>query len=218
MEKTREGDLCECGLDEAGRGPVIGPMVVAMVCATNTAMKKIGARDSKTMSPASRTKMFREIKESASGYSYRIIGSQEINRKMETMTLNQIEEEAYISLIADSGCECTYYVDAFDVNEDRLTSRLSSLTGKNVLCSHKADAIFPVVSAASIIAKVVRDSEIEKLKLTYGDFGSGYPSDPRTVSFLERSIAENTDITEIVRIHWETYRRLISHRANRRLF
>ncbi len=218
MGKNRDDDLCQCGLDEAGRGPVIGPMVVAIVCATNNAMKKIGARDSKTLSPASRTRKSQEIMESASWHSYRIIGSREINRKMGTMTLNQIEEEAYISLIADSVCEGTYYVDAFDVKEDRLTMRLSSLTGKNVICRHKADAIFPVVSAASIIAKVVRDSEIDKLKLTYGDFGSGYPSDPRTVSFLERSIAENRDITEIVRMHWETYRRLTSHRANGRLF
>lgn len=208
----------ECGLDEAGRGPVIGPMVVAMLCATNAAMKEIGARDSKTLSPASRERIFQRIMESGGDYSYKIIGVQDINRKMETMTLNEIEEEAYVSLIAQSVSDGTHYVDSFDVNEDRLTAKLSALTGKNVLCRHKADALYPVVSAASIIAKVVRDSQIEKLKTTYGDFGSGYPSDPRTVSFLERSIDNNTDLTDIVRVHWETYRRLIARHWNRRLF
>ncbi|MFG1545855.1 MAG: ribonuclease HII [Thermoplasmataceae archaeon] len=218
MEIPGRSEHCECGLDEAGRGPVIGPMVVAMLCATNNAMKEIGARDSKTLSPASRERIFQRIRESASQYSFKIIGVQEINRKMETMTLNQIEEEAYVALIAQSGCAGAYYVDSFDVNEERLTARLSSLTGKNVICRHKADALFPVVSAASIVAKVVRDSEIEKLKLTYGDFGSGYPSDPRTVAFLERSISSNDDLTDIVRVHWETYRRLISRHWTGRLF
>ena len=218
MEKTGRNEVLECGLDEAGRGPVIGPLVVAMLCATNDAMREIGARDSKTMSPASRERIFQRIRESASQYSYIIIGVQEINRKMETITLNQIEEEAYVSLIAQSGCAGTHYVDSFDVNEDRLTARLSSLTGKNVICRHKADVLFPVVSAASIVAKVVRDSEIEKLKLVYGDFGSGYPSDPRTMAFLERSISSNSDLTGIVRVHWETYRRLISRHWTGRLF
>ncbi len=218
MEKPVRSEHRECGLDEAGRGPVIGPMVVAMLCATNTAMREIGARDSKTLSPASRERIFQRIRESTSRYSFIIIEVQEINRKMETMTLNQIEEEAYVSLIAQSDCTGTHYVDSFDVNEDRLTARLSSLTGKNVLCKHKADTLFPVVSAASIIAKVVRDSEIEKLKLIYGDFGSGYPSDPRTVAFLERSVVNNADLTGIVRVHWETYRRLISRHSTGRLF
>ena len=218
MERPGRNEVLECGLDEAGRGPVIGPLVVAMLCATNDAMREIGARDSKTLSPASRERIFQHIRGSASRYSYKIIGVQEINRKMETITLNQIEEEAYVSLIAQSGCAGTHYVDSFDVNEHRLTARLSSLTGKNVLCRHKADTLFPVVSAASIIAKVVRDSEIEKLKRVYGDFGSGYPSDPRTVAFLERSISSNTDLTDIVRVHWETYRRLISRHSTGRLF
>ena len=91
MEKPGRSEHCECGLDEAGRGPVIGPMVVAMLCATNTAMKEIGARDSKTLSPASRESIFQRIRESAPQYSFKIIGAQEINRKMETMTLNQIQ-------------------------------------------------------------------------------------------------------------------------------
>ena len=86
-----------------------------------------------------------------------------------------------------------------------------------MVCEHKADAKYPAVSAASIIAKVTRDREIEKIKDQYGEVGSGYPSDPHTIDFLKREISRGTDISGIVRTEWATFRRIRSEAGNRRL-
>jgi ribonuclease HII len=206
--------LC-CGLDEAGRGPVIGPMVMALVCSDQETMSFTGARDSKILSPSNRERIFSVIMKEARGVSYKIISSTTINEMMEHMTLNSIEEEYAKMLIRESPYE-HIYVDAFDVNEERLSRKLSESTGKKVICKHKGDSLYPVVSAASIIAKVTRDSEIEKLKKIYGDFGSGYPSDPKTINFLRASIESNVDISNIVRTGWSTYRNILSQVNQRR--
>jgi ribonuclease HII len=110
------------------------------------------------------------------------------------------------------------YVDAFDVREDRLQARMRLDSGREVICRHRADKLFPEVSAASIIAKVARDSEIEKLHEKYGNFGSGYPSDPRTVKFLEDAIRNGTNIGEIVRKKWKTYIDIRNRTSNEKLF
>ena len=207
-----------CGVDEAGRGPVIGPLVVALVCGSNKALQNIGARDSKTLSPASRERLFFDIQKIASEVSYRIIPPDEINRRMDSQSLNEIEEDTYASLIVNSSGRERVYVDSFDVLPERLQHKLSSITKREVICRHHADSMFPVVSAASIVAKVIRDSEIRKLSEKYGNFGSGYPSDPRTVRFLTEALRNGLDISGIVRKHWSTYRRILSQVQSGKLF
>lgn len=208
-------EIC-CGMDEAGRGPVIGPMVMAIVCSEQEVMSSIGARDSKTLSPGSRENLFEKIKERSESVHFRIITSSEINEMMNIMTLNEIEEKFAIDLINESG-ENRVYVDAFDVNEQRLSKKLSSATGKDVICRHKGDVLFPVVSAASIIAKVIRDREIREIIQTYGEVGSGYPSDPKTIEFLRKSIRNGNDLKPIVRTKWSTYIRIMKEEKQRRL-
>ncbi|MCL4480269.1 MAG: ribonuclease HII [Candidatus Thermoplasmatota archaeon] len=215
---TETFDDLACGVDEAGRGPVIGPMVIAIVCGSNSAMKAAGARDSKILSPSSRERLYSEIERIANEISYRIITPDELNKRMENETLNEIEEDAYVSLILHANTSTKVYVDSFDVLPERLEQKLSSMTNRVVVCRHRADSIFPVVSAASIIAKVVRDREILKLSEKYGDIGSGYPSDPRTIRFLTESLRNGTDISVIVRTHWSTYRRIMAEVRSGRLF
>jgi ribonuclease HII len=91
---------------------------------------------------------------------------------------------------------------------------------KNILCEHKADFKYPVVSAASIIAKTTRDAEIEKLKKQYGvDFGSGYPADPFTIKFLKEN-ATNPKYKGIFRESWQTWKDAVNDkdRDQKKLF
>lgn len=205
-------------MDEAGRGPVLGPMVIAIVCGVKETLAGTGAIDSKMLSPASRERIAGKIMEVAQYVDKVVIGPNEIDRQMELTTLNEIEYSYYMKLLSNSPGHCRVYVDAFDVREDRLQARMRLDSGREVICRHRADKLFPEVSAASIIAKVARDSEIEKLHEKYGNFGSGYPSDPRTVKFLEDAIRNGTNIGEIVRKKWKTYIDIRNRTSNEKLF
>jgi ribonuclease HII len=207
-----------CGVDEAGRGPVIGPMVVSIVCGDPEVFRRIGARDSKALTPQSREKIFMKIIENSSFHLIKVITASELNSLMDRINLNRIEEEAYSELISKSPMECEHYVDSFDVDENRLSLKLSGMTGKRVVCRHKADAIYPAVSAASILSKVTRDREIEKLRKIHGNLGSGYPADPVTRDFILASLRKGIDLTEIVRTHWKTYRDILSESRKTTLF
>lgn len=218
MERRQNDDHFSCGVDEAGRGPVIGPLVVSIVCGDEDLLHSIGARDSKALSRKTRENLDRMIRERADFVYWKEISADELNKLMDRINLNEIEEDAYAEVISKIPFECTVYVDSFDVNEQRLSQKLSGRTGKNIVCEHKADARFPAVSAASIISKVLRDNAIDKMEKTYGKIGSGYPSDPVTVNFLVRSINGGVDITNIARTHWKTYQNIISRKKNRKLF
>lgn len=217
MEPETAKNGLSCGVDEAGRGPVIGPLVVSIVCGYDDDLGKIGVKDSKALTRNSRTRLFDLIIQSSSHYAIREITPEELNDSMSRINLNQIEEDSYASLIEAAPLDCTVYVDSFDVNPDRLSQKLSSRTGKRVVCRHKADSLFPSVSAASILSKVTRDRRIEDLEKTYGRIGSGYPSDPVTIRFLEDALTSGKDISRIVRTKWKTYTSMVGRLRNRKL-
>ena len=212
------GKSLSCGVDEAGRGPVIGPMVISIVCGDADDFRRIGARDSKALTPQARERLFDKIIENSKYHMIRIITASELNTLMDRINLNQIEEQAYSGLIAESPFDCEYYVDSFDVDENRLSRKLAEITGKNVICRHKADSIYPAVSAASILSKVTRDKEIMKLAESYGNIGSGYPADPVTREFIVATLRHGGDISGIARTHWKTYRDLLKESRSTRLF
>ncbi len=104
------------------------------------------------------------------------------------------------------------YIDAADVNEARFGKSIQKLLNHSpikIISKHKADDLYPIVSASSIIAKDMRDSIIEELKKNYGDFGSGYPSDTRTTEFLRKWIAEKKKAPPFARKSWETTKKII---------
>jgi ribonuclease HII len=107
------------------------------------------------------------------------------------------------------------YVDAADVLEHRFGNHISELLRfkTKIVSEHKADRTYPVVSAASIIAKVERDGEIAKLKLKYGDFGSGYLTDDKTMVFLKRLLDMNGDYPNCVRQSWKPAQRVKSEQG-----
>ena len=200
------------GIDEAGKGCVIGPLVIAGVsCNMPEKLLEIGVKDSKKLKHSRRLELGREIRE-ISKVSILKISALELNKLMVQKNLNQILKEGYAQVILKLQPKIVY-VDCPDVVSDRFGKNLESMTGVSVVSEHKADEKFPIVAAASIIAKVERDKEIEELKRKYGDFGSGYASDPKTRSYLNRIIREGK-IPPFVRKKWKTLSKLMQRRLS----
>jgi ribonuclease HII len=207
-----------CGIDEAGRGPVMGPMVVASVIVDDDApLISIGVKDSKKLSPAVRERMFGDIVKIAD-HRIVIISAETIDAERTERSLNEIELEMFAD--AARGTNITrVYADCPDVNEIAFGSALSAkLNNVKVIAKHKADDIYPVVSAASILAKVTRDRCIEKIKKELGaDIGSGYPSDPVTIGFIGKWIKENGNAPPYTRCSWETVKKMMTVSMNRKI-
>ncbi|MEM0127676.1 MAG: ribonuclease HII [Thermoplasmatales archaeon] len=191
-----------CGCDEAGRGPVIGPMVIAVVCGDDSLLHKIGVKDSKKLSQKRREYLFGEITKVSDSVDYTIVSEEEIDRAVLRNELNVLEARI-ISRMIRQGME--YVIDCPDVNEVRFSELLINLSGNHkIRAEHKADEKYPTVSAASIVAKVIREREIDSIKAQLGDFGSGYPSDKRTVDFLRSYYEKYQSLPSHVRRSWKT--------------
>jgi ribonuclease HII len=200
------------GIDEAGKGPVIGPLVVCgVMCDEETAelLKDMGVKDSKKLDRERREELYDTIK-SLCKVKVLKISVEDLNRLMENMSINEVLKKAYVEIIRSLKPKVVY-IDCPDVNVERFKHEMEERTGVEVFASHKADEIYPIVSMASIVAKVERDFEIDRLKEIYGDFGSGYPSDPRTIEFLRSYLRENKSFPPIVRKRWKTLKRLTTH-------
>jgi ribonuclease HII len=204
-----------CGVDEAGRGPVIGPMVMAAAVFDEAGihkLKELGVKDSKRLSPRRRRTLEPVIKDLAIEHKTVFVTPADIDRLRKTISLNQIEAEktAQILLELESQPE-KITVDATDSIAENYRKRiLEAIAGLNpefripeLVCEHKADDKYPEVSAASIIAKVARDGAIESLKKQLGEFGSGYPSDELTKTFLRKILKEGS-MPDCVRKSWNT--------------
>lgn len=205
----------EAGVDEAGRGPVIGPLVIACVVADEEGIAALRAlvRDSKRMSRAAREGVCRIARSVAREVCIRAIPPSEIDWAVATLErgLNELEAMAVAELVNSlSNSVEVVYVDS----PDPLPSRYAALIerylrrGVKVVSSNHAEDLYPLVAAASIVAKVERDSIVEGLKAEYGDFGSGYPSDPRTRAFLRRICERKGELPPIVRRSWATLEKL----------
>ena len=200
-----------CGVDEAGKGPVIGPMVVAAVLIDNAKqIEGVGFKDSKLLTIQKRRELFDLIKQNYR-YAVEIIKPEEIDKYRIKNQLNLLNRKAFEKVIIKLNPNVAY-VDAADVNEDRFGMEIkANLTNENdtdVISMHKADSKIPVVAAASIIAKQTRELEIEKLKMQIGDFGSGYPSDERTIKFLKSYFHDNSKWPSGTRKSWKTIERI----------
>ncbi len=203
------------GVDEAGRGPVIGPMVMAIAVTDDMdKLRRIGAKDSKELSPQSRKALFNVLKSILDYVDYEVIDPGIIDNYVFMNALNRLEAEVATRLISKAlnnvGID-VIYVDSPDPIAERYGEMLKNAIHANIkiVSMNKADKLIPVVSAASIIAKVIRDSIIEELHREYGDFGSGYPSDPRTINFLRNWFREHGELPPIVRKSWSTVRKII---------
>ncbi|MFB2622644.1 MULTISPECIES: ribonuclease HII [unclassified Methanothermobacter] len=196
------------GIDEAGRGPVIGPLVVAGVMVPErkfSILRKMGIRDSKKLTPERRKFLARKIRRISRVFTVKISASDIDTMREKGFNLNEIEKIAIKRIIAEAQPD-SVIIDSVDVKPERLAEEIRSHFGDiEVKAEHGADAKYYPVAAASIIAKVERDLEIEriqKLNRKLGDMGSGYPSDPRTRAFLE-SLSYD-ELPDFVRKSWAT--------------
>ncbi len=133
-----------------------------------------------------------------------------VSRGKKYRRLNYLET-IHMAKVIDALCVDEVFVDAPDVNPPRFTMELAELltTTPRIVAEHKADVNYAVVSAASIIAKVERDLEVAALREIHGDFGSGYPSDPDTIAFLESWVKRQSSQPEFARKSWKTWERIV---------
>jgi ribonuclease HII len=204
------------GVDDAGRGSVIGPLVIAGILIDEGDIPKLvqlGVKDSKLLSPSRREALAVEIKRLAQKHAVVKLSPAEIDMAVERgrklFRLNRLEAQAMAKVIELLKPDVAY-VDASDVLEERFKQHiLECLPFKvEIVSEHKADRKYPVVSAASIIAKVERDREIAELKAKYGDFGCGYPTDPKTLEFLRRCLENFKGYPEFVRKSWKPAKKI----------
>ena len=200
-----------CGVDEAGKGPVLGPLVVAAVAVDNAKdMQDLGIKDSNQLTPKKRKELANLIKNKFS-FAIEIIEAERVDEYRRQNKLNDLNREAFEKLISKLDPNVAY-VDAADVNEHRfgkqIKEKLTNEKDTDVISMHKADAKIDVVAAASIIAKETRENEIRKLKGKIGDFGSGYHSDERTIKFLKSFYSDNGKWPTGTRKSWKTVERI----------
>jgi ribonuclease HII len=205
------------GIDEAGRGCVLGPLAVAGVCIEQSRLDELlalGVKDSKLLSPRQRDSLYPEIlklceRVEVSRIPPRII-DRYVQRGKKYRRLNYLEAIHMAKVIEILGVE-EVYIDAPDTNPARFQMELEAMLSckPRIIAEHKADLNYAVVSAASIVAKVERDSAVAELRDIHGDFGSGYPSDPDTIAFLESWVRSKNSQPEFSRKSWKTWERIM---------
>jgi ribonuclease HII len=209
------------GIDEAGRGSVLGPLVVGGFCCAADelpGLAGLGVRDSKRLTPALRDSVYARLRTVGERRSI-AIPPRTIDRYVARGGLNELELQSFAQLVTELRPDITY-VDACDTDAARFGQRLAALAGNGtrVVSRHKADRDFPVVSAASIVAKVRRDAALARLQhAAVETLGSGYPSDPETRSCVERHARDGGRIPSWMRASWETVQRVKRARPARTL-
>jgi ribonuclease HII len=207
-----------CGVDEAGKGSVLGPMVIAAVgISSEDILEGIRVKDSKLLCAKERERLYKIIKKKCQVATVRL-DAQQIDIMRRDMTLNEAVARAHAKVIVKLSPDIAY-LDACDVNTFRYAEMVKNhlVLPCEIISEHHADEKFPVVSAASIIAKVTRDRAIATLAKKYGTIGSGYPSDPVTIHFLNSYIDEHHVPPPIARKSWKTVSAILSKKSQRRL-
>ena len=204
------------GIDDAGRGPVLGPMILAGVLIEekdNKILQEWGAKDSKLLTPIKRKQVKEKI---INQYKYHIEQSEPIEID-ESTNLNYLEaiKAAKIvnKLTEDLNEPVKVIIDCPSVNLVSWAEDVQKLIKKpgivSLSCEHKADLNHPSVSAGSIVAKERREDEVYRLKRELNtDFGSGYPSDPKTKEFIAENF-EDPKYRSLIRFSWNTVKKLI---------
>ncbi|MCL2116426.1 MAG: ribonuclease HII [Methanobrevibacter sp.] len=200
------------GIDEAGRGPVIGPLIVAGIVIPEekvAILNRMGIKDSKKLTPTRRKVLSRKLESMFEWETVEITARDIDNLRANDVNLNEIEKIAMIKIIKNLNFD-EIIIDSVDIKPKRLEEGIKKVVGDvQVKAEHKADDKYIQVAAASIIAKAKRDHIIEKIKKEYrqiGNVGSGYPSDPKTKEFLKNFSYD--EMPDIVRKSWNTVQKL----------
>jgi ribonuclease HII len=204
-----------CGVDDAGRGSMLGPLVIAGISINKTKLRKLsslGIKDSKQLSPKSREDLYKKIIEIVDDYYIARISPKSIDASVKKHDLNHLEAKYMAKVISKLNPD-TSYVDSCDVNSKRFGKEISRLSSnKKIKSFHHADSKFVIVSAASIIAKVSRDKSITKLRKSH-DLGSGYPSDTVTINFVKSYYEAYNALPTFVRKSWKPTQKILNPKS-----
>lgn len=202
------------GIDEAGRGPVLGSMFVAGIATPEPDMLPEGVADSKTVPPETRE---------------RLVDAMEADNRIDTAVIEVTVDEIdtcrsitertarataeIIDRLTEASSRIT--VDTGEADTDKYRNRIirHSQAEYDIDVLVEADVTVPVVSAASLLAKAYREHHVDSLRATYGAIGSGYPADPTTRSFLADYVVEHGELPACARGTWQTSRDIIEASA-----
>ena len=216
------------GIDDAGRGPVIGPMVLAGCLVdekTEKEFKKLGIKDSKQLTQKRREVLSEKIREKAETFEIVLVSPNEIDstnhKGVNLNALEAIKAAEIINKINKGFKKIKVIIDCPSPSlvkwQDFLKTKIKNLSNLEISCEHKADKNHISVSAASILAKCIREKEMTKLKETYGEsIGSGYCSDPVTCKFLEKHVQKYED-KGIFRKTWSTWKNALLKTQQKKL-
>ncbi|XP_059057286.1 ribonuclease H2 subunit A [Achroia grisella] len=229
-----KSEPCILGVDEAGRGPVLGPMVYGVAyCpkSQNKILENLGCADSKALTEEKRDEIFTKILTDDEalknvGWTAEIISPNYISNSMYRRakhSLNEVSMNSAIDLITkvhSSGVNIVeVYVDTVGPPEKYQTKLSQIFPDFKITVAKKADSIYPIVSAASIVAKVTRDHALkvwkfhEGLEMNHTEFGSGYPGDPLTKKFIRDQIDNIFGYPLLVRFSWSTAELMLQDKA-----
>jgi ribonuclease HII len=206
------------GIDDAGRGPVIGPMAIAGVLieeSLENELRALGVKDSKQITPKRREFLADIIRKKSKAYDVILIFPEEIDESNKSgLKLNELEAIAAARIVDKlnkkvGNRRVKVVVDCPSPNirnwTDFLKTKIDRLSNLEISCEHKADRNHIAVSAASILAKSAREEQVSIIKEKHGDIGSGYPSDPVTKEFLKKQGEKHKD-SGIFRKSWSTWK------------
>ena len=200
-----------CGIDDAGRGSMIGPLVIAGISIKKRNLKNlksIGVRDSKKLTPTTREILYKKIIKIVDDYHVVRITPKTIDRSVFRHNLNHLEAKNMAKIVLKLKSDVSY-VDSCDIDYKRFGREISSLSSNAKIKSyHHADSRFVTVAAASIIAKVSRDRSIHRLNKNF-NLGSGYPSDKKTVLAVKKILSKKKS-ESFIRMSWKPVQKIIS--------
>lgn len=205
------------GIDEAGRGPVVGSLFVGGVLIdekNQEELEELGLKDSKLLSDEQREKFVPQIKEVAEKTLVKEITAQQIDELRETINLNKVEFEVFMKIIEETEPD-KVVIDLLEKDGEKYKIKVKNRLGEKfknleIVAEHKADVNYPIVSAASILAKSAREENVRKIEEKYdAKIRTGYSHDEDTIDFLKNYLEENKELPPEARESWETCKKLV---------
>lgn len=198
------------GVDEAGKGPVLGSMFAAAVRADPADLPE-GVGDSKGIPAQRRERLAADVRAAADTVALAEVAVERIDDPDTDM--NELTVLAHAEALGEAAApDDEAVVDAGDTNAVRFERRVENRAPPAVRAEHGADEAHAIVGAASIVAKSAREAHVADLTAAYGDVGSGYPSDPTTRSFLREYVDEHGSLPACARETWQTSRDVLAAR------
>lgn len=215
------------GVDEAGKGPVLGSMFIGF-CIIHVEkkediddfqkhLKELGVTDSKKLSDFKRAQLYEQLKTKCD-MKFVQLTPNILNLRMQKESLNEIEISAIVTILKAEKPQLVY-LDALTAKPKEYGEQIRNSLGFpcEIISENKADLTYTIVGAASIIAKELREQEVAQIKHNLKiDCGSGYPADPKTREFVKLH-GKVKEYEFLFRKEWATYKELTSNTNQKKL-